>query len=61
MEAGSFQGANEFNVDNNQVFHTHSRKKEKYLSRVSKKYICDTLDLFTIITPYLAYAAYYFF
>ena len=58
MEAGTFQGANEFNADNNQVFHT-LESKEKYLSRVWKKYICDILDLFTII-PYLAYAAYYF-
>ena len=35
--------------------------RKKYLSRVWKKYICGILDLFTIITLYLAYAAYYFF
>ena len=33
MEAGTFQGANEFNEDDNQVFHIHSRKKKKKKSQ----------------------------
>lgn len=46
MAAGTFQGANEFNEDDNQVFHTHEKKKKKNPSKIWNKNICAIQELF---------------
>lgn len=57
MAAGTFQGANEFNEDDNQVFHTHSRKRKKKIPvRFVTKISVPSRIFLQIITLYLAYA-----